>query len=51
MNDLQVMTDTTTILLWHSQFAMERSTQLLIGKPFISITAIFHGYVKSTEGI
>ena len=29
-----------TIWLWHCQFAMERSTMLLIGKPSISIRAI-----------
>ena len=30
-----------TIWLWHCQFAMERSTMLLIGKPSISIRAIY----------
>jgi hypothetical protein len=38
-----------TIWLWHSQFATERSTMLLIGK--LSMGHLYHSYVKLKQAI
>ena len=36
--------------LWHSQFAMGRSTMFKNGKASISMGHLYHGYVKQPEG-
>ena len=50
-DDFRWSKQSSTIWLWHSQFAMERSTIFKNGKPSISMGHLYHGYVTNNQRV